>query len=256
MYIYSKMLPFLCGHLLPSELKRTELNKVNVSCSLVFFSVVCFYSEPKCRAFYWNEWCLSACAPGWTAPFLHLHAMSLLWDGDCAKNVSETMYQRMKELHDFFSFRVKRSFDFRGHFFISKFKFFFSKTFNIFLIFIQLDTLLLNVGMVKKMLFDSQTSFNLWSCKFIKANQYSENWLFLPTHFKQSVSRDQEISLLGKMSAFKDQWRTVTKRWEGYVRCLGQHTGRLLGPSRFLRRIYSSLHQFTLFIYEPFSLPI
>lgn len=160
------------------------------------------------------------------------------------------------KLHDFFSFRVKRSFDFRGHFFISKFKFFFSKTFNIFLIFIQLDTLLLNVGMVKKMLFDSQTSFNLWSCKFIKANQYSENWLFLPTHFKQSVSRDQEISLLGKMSAFKDQWRIVTKRWEGYVRCLGQHTGRLLGPSRFLRRIYSSLHQFTLFIYEPFSLPI
>lgn len=53
--------------------------------------------------------------------------MSLLWDGDCAKNVSETMYQRMKELHDFFSFRVKRSFDFRGHFFISKFKFFFLK---------------------------------------------------------------------------------------------------------------------------------
>lgn len=27
--------------------------------------------------------------------------MSLLWDEDCAKDVSETMYQRMKGLHDF-----------------------------------------------------------------------------------------------------------------------------------------------------------
>lgn len=38
-----------------SELKRTELNKVNASCSLVFFLVVCFYSEPECRASYWDE---------------------------------------------------------------------------------------------------------------------------------------------------------------------------------------------------------
>lgn len=32
---------------------------------------------------------------------LHLHAVSLLWDGECTKDVSETMCQRMKGLHDF-----------------------------------------------------------------------------------------------------------------------------------------------------------
>lgn len=43
MCIYSKVLPFLCGCLLPSEL-REKLNK-NVSCSLVFLVYFCFVAR-------------------------------------------------------------------------------------------------------------------------------------------------------------------------------------------------------------------